>query len=154
MTIILNTPGTRLRIRRVDEHSLAEKVAADAEKGWRALCTNGGAVANCYGYRADTEAALAVRDPQGRVVVWMARLAANKVTSCGSANACLPGTGAIWDGRIPTGSPREAAAWAVIKAAHLYETARRTPAGAVVEALSGHATLRQLDEATLTALAR
>lgn len=113
--IFLNAPTSRLRVRRVDERALAQHVKDDQEPGWRASVRHGGNVANCYGYRADTEAALAVRSPRGHVVVWMARLPANKVTLGGAADACVPGSRALWDSRY--GRDAEKAAWWMIKKA-------------------------------------
>jgi phosphotransferase system IIB component len=124
--VYVNVPRTRLRVRRVDENAA---VSALREKpGWRVVVRNGGSVANAYGYAADTEAALAVRDPQGRVVVWMARLPANKVTDRGAAEHCLPGAGALFDRRV-TVKDHRVAAWGVIKAAFLraWVTAKGEP---------------------------
>ena len=83
---------------------------------WSLRCGHGGSVANAYRYPADTEAALGLASPAGLVVVWMARLPANKVTLGGAANACLPGTRALFDGRYGEHCKQEA--WQLLKAAH------------------------------------
>lgn len=113
-----DTRTGRLRARTVCAETVALDCAlAQREKGaWRAVVRDGGDVANSYGYRAYTEAVLAVCDPQGRVVVWAAQLAANKVTSSGAAGACLLPAWALFDGR--TGAARKAAAWEAVREAH------------------------------------
>jgi hypothetical protein len=109
---------TRLIARRVNEETLAEDARRKAQDSgeWQVLCCHGGSVANAYKYPADTEAALAVASPAGFVVVWMARLPANKVTKSGAANTCLPGTRALFDPRYGEHSKDEV--WARLKAAH------------------------------------
>ena len=91
-------PNKRLRVRRVDEGALAKRVRSLATDGkLHAQVEHGGTVCNSYGYRADTEAALAVSD--GRItVVFMSRVPANKATKYGAANACVPGSGWVWHG--------------------------------------------------------
>ena len=93
------SPKRRLRARRLDEDALAAKVRAQAATRGQltAEVAHGGTVCNSYGYRADTEAALAVSD--GRItVVFMSRVPANKATKYGAANACVPGSGWVWHG--------------------------------------------------------
>ena len=109
-------PNKRLRVRRVDEDALAAKVRAQAATSGRltAEVAHGGTVCNSYGYRADTEAALAVSD--GRItVVFMSRVSANKATKFGAANACVPGAGAVWHPRL--GDIHTQNAWAALRAA-------------------------------------
>lgn len=121
--LIVNVPAVRLRVRRINEFALAARLKNDNdnEPGWHALVKHGGSVCNSYGWRAATEAALAVRDPAGRVTVWMARLPANKVTLCGSAEACIMGAGALFDNRVTSAAKRKAA-WTAIKAAWIRAT--------------------------------
>lgn len=117
--VVINEPSPRLRTRKVNEAAWAAiaKRKAQTSGDWYVLVKHGGAVANSYGYSARTEAALIVADPQGRVVVWLAKLRANKVTDAGCAEACLPGTRAIWDGRFKS-EKAVAKAWTVIRNAH------------------------------------
>lgn len=146
--LFINIPSTRLRVRRINEQSLAADTA-DAGK-WTARCRNGGSVANSYGYRADTEAALAVRDPAGRVIVWMARLPANKVTRRGAAKACLDGAQDLFDDRLAgdsdTSVQRRKSAWTAIKRAFRYEVARRTVAGDAIDRLAPEVLVAMTDE--------
>ena len=102
--------GRRLRVRRVDENWLAERVAERATEidDWVFEVEHGGAVANCYGFPAETECALAVSDPFGVVVLWTARAPANKVTERGAAEACVSGAGDLFDKRV--GSERKSLA--------------------------------------------
>ena len=108
-------PNKRLRVRRVDEGALAKRVRSLATDGkLHAQVEHGGTVCNSYGYRADTEAALAVSD--GRItVVFMSRVSANKATKFGAANACVPGAGAVWHSRL--GDIHTQNAWAALRAA-------------------------------------
>lgn len=78
----------RLRVRRLHEHDLAERTlrAARTINGHAWGIETAGSVANCYGYPAATECALAL--PDGRCVVRLARIAANKCTLSGAASAC------------------------------------------------------------------
>lgn len=110
----------RLRVRRVDEDFAARITVRKARKTgeWAAEVRHGGDVANKY--PALTECALAVANPSGVVVVWLTRAQANKVTERGAAEACLTGSGALWDGRV-TRQERRDDAWAAIKAAFAEE---------------------------------
>lgn len=109
----------RLRVRRVNEQAFAESAAAEAQAERRIVIRviHGGAVANTYGYRAETEAALVVALPSGHAALWCARLPANKVTYRGAAEACLAGTGDIFDGRTGKARTAEATGIATIAAA-------------------------------------
>ena len=49
----------------------------------------GGTVANCYGYPAKTDAAVAVAWPDGRVLVIARRISANKATLSGALASLL-----------------------------------------------------------------
>jgi len=108
----------RLRVRRVNERALALEVrrAAQESGDWEIRCVHGGSVVNAYKSPADTEAVLAVANPAGLVVVWMARLPANKVTLSGAANACLKGSRPLFDKRC--GDDAREAVLARLKAAH------------------------------------
>jgi len=115
--IDLTGSDRRLRVRRVNEESLARYVAAEARKDdtWVVDVRHGGTVANAYGYPAETECALAVASPAGLVIVWLARASANATTERGAAEACLLGAGDLWDGRVKR-EERKDAAWELIKA--------------------------------------
>ena len=140
--LILNVPTTRLRVRRIDEDAIAAHVAS-MDGQWHARVTNGGGVANAYKYPADTEAALAVCDSVGRVIVWMGRLPASKVTRRGSAKACLSSSCDLFDDRLAgdsdTSMRRRKNAWAAIKRAFRLEVARRTVAGDAIDRLAPEA---------------
>jgi hypothetical protein len=101
----------------VDENALAAKVRAQAVTSGQLTTEveHGGTVCNSYGYKADTEVALAISD--GRMtVVFMSRVSANKATKCGGANACIPGSGFVWHGgRLNEGYVT--ASWSVIRLA-------------------------------------
>ena len=101
--------GSRLRVRRVDTDKLVASAIAQAafEGKPRVDVEHGGEVANSYGYRAETEAALVVAFPDGSHVLWTARVPANKVTWAGAASACCPVARDLYDGRCPKGSVRE-----------------------------------------------
>jgi hypothetical protein len=152
-TLILNTPAHRLRARRVDESALAERARAEAqaEHTWSIRAIHGGGVANSYGYPADTEAAVAVADPEGRTVVFMARLRANKVTTAGAANCCLAGVRPLFDDRYRDEARIEAARLLVQCTARI-ELIVRTAPGSVIAALGGRAALEQLTLAELDAI--
>jgi hypothetical protein len=111
----------RLRARRIDEDALVAQVKQSAlsKNDWSVHVVNGGGVANAYKYPAETEAALAVSDPQGNVVLWLARLPANKVTLYGSANACLGGSGDYWHAGLKEEHPRRALSLLVMQEAFL-----------------------------------
>jgi hypothetical protein len=108
----------RLIVRRVNEKALALDVCREslASEEWVVRCIHGGSVANAYRSPADTEAALALASPAGLVIVWMARLPANKVTLSGCAQKCLKGTRALFDPRFGDTSKEDA--WNLLKAAH------------------------------------
>lgn len=109
----------RLRERRIDEQAFAGRVAKEARAGneWSISVINGGSVCNSYGYPASTECALAVSDPNGLAVCWLGRAPANKVTDRGAAEACLSGSGDIFDGRV-TRQARIDAAYVFLKTEH------------------------------------
>ena len=111
----------RLRARRVDEHDLARaaQLRAIATGGAAADVDHGGTVANAYGYSAQTEAALVAALPDGRCVIWLRRIPANKATLRGAAEACLAGAGAGWDGRC--GEARKIAARDLVGLGHASE---------------------------------
>lgn len=82
--------GVRLRVRRVDESAVLRECIADAVAhpgSIRILTRHGGGVANCYGYRAETEYAVALAVVYAyddiRVMLRVGRVRANKVTHCG-----------------------------------------------------------------------
>lgn len=115
---VISSIRTRLRVRRVNERAVAERARQEALQAgaWKIRCVHGGAVANAYKSPADTEAVLAVANPAGFTVVWMSRLPANKVTLGGAAQACLPGTRALFDKRFSEEATEEV--WENIKALH------------------------------------
>lgn len=80
--VIFGTEGPRLRARRVDENRAAQVAIRQAKTTGKPVIyvTHGGGVANSYGYKADTEGCVAIATPDGRAVVWVGRLPANKVT--------------------------------------------------------------------------
>ena len=94
--------GRRLRARRVDEDRIIASIAERAIRtdDWQFEVHHGGNVANSYGYPAETECVLVVSDPFGIVVLWAGRASANKVTERGAAEACLSGSGDLFDQRI------------------------------------------------------
>ena len=107
----------RLRVRRLDEHAIAQATLARAkERGCLHYTVHhGGTVANAYKYKADTETAVAVSDGVS-CVVWLSRVAANKATDRGAAESCIPGSGDLWDGRVADGERRSAARNALLLA--------------------------------------
>lgn len=114
ITIVGPAQLPRLRVRRVDEYAIAAS-AIEHARNFRAItirCVHGGTVANAYRYRADTECVLVCALPHGDAVIWLARVTANKATLAGTANACLPGAGALYDNR--TGKARRDLAWRLI----------------------------------------
>jgi len=121
MMIYAVTPfvGRRLRARRVNELSFIEQIAAQAKKEdqWVADIEHGGDVAKSYSFPASTECVLAISDPFGIVVYWTARVRANGVTNRGAAEACLEGSGILFDKRTKSSECKELAlAW--LKEAH------------------------------------
>lgn len=86
---IVNLTGkeTRLRARRVNEYFIAGEAIGTAKRLGVPVSAarHGGDVANSYGYAAATEGALALALPTGECVVYLVRLAANKVTLAGVA---------------------------------------------------------------------
>lgn len=98
--------GTRRRVRRIDEDTIAEVTAMTCVSRGEDYITadHGGSVANKYGYPAQTECAITVALRAERMVLqWCDRAPANKVTYSGVARACLgsmcPHASDIWDGR-------------------------------------------------------
>jgi hypothetical protein len=86
----------RLVVRRVNEHALAALAASKAGDGKLGYaCAHGGGVANCYGYPAETEVALAISDGLS-TVVYLSRVPARNVTYHKAANACVPTSGVLW----------------------------------------------------------
>jgi hypothetical protein len=116
--VYLGRNFVRLIVRRVNEVALADETAKDAlaEGQWKARVAHGGSTAKAYRHKADTEAALAVANPAGLVVVWMAKLPASNVTKSGAANACLPGTRALFDPRYGETSREDA--WKLLRKEH------------------------------------
>ena len=106
--------------KRVNEARLAFYVAVRscADNDWTVDVRHGGGGAyNPYSSSAvQTECALAVSNPSGLVVVWLARVDANGTTERGAAEACLLGAGDLWDGRVKR-QARKDAAWELLKAA-------------------------------------
>lgn len=100
--VYLSLPRPRLRARRVDEVALAEQVRDDALRTgqWQFVVRHGGSVSRAYKHDALTEAALVVADPAGRVIVWVAKLPASKVTLGGSAEVCYTGMRPLFDLRF------------------------------------------------------
>lgn len=92
----------RLRVRRVNETRIAEQAAQTAAKNGRPSikASDGGDVANCYGYPAETEGIVAVALDAETVVVFGARLPANKVTLSGVAGAACNSAWPLFDGRV------------------------------------------------------
>jgi hypothetical protein len=113
----LGTP--RLRVRRIYEDTFAESLARAAieKNDWQIDVAHGGDVCNSYGYPAKTECALVVADPNGCTVCWLGRAPANKVTYRGAAEACLAGSGDIFDGRVKR-QARIDATWDRLKHEH------------------------------------
>lgn len=110
---------SRLRVRTVNADRVARSVAqlALAEGRWAYDVEHGGGVANKYGYPALTSAVFAASDPRGNVVVWMARLPANKVTYGGAAAACCGRAGVLYDRRY-TDAAKITAAEQYVREAH------------------------------------
>lgn len=144
MTIIHATPGffvgRRLYVRRVNEQALAERtleVAVTRPSGTAIRVTDGGGVANNYGYPAETECVVAVAIDAETVVLYGGRRAANKVTSCGAAG--VAGASDLFDGRISDEARKRAVRQSVIARARL--AAGRLPETAIarveVEATDG-----------------
>ena len=97
------TPRTRLRARPVLEHTLGERVRALAiETGeWQADVSVGGSVRNAYKFPAYTEVALAISDPTGLTLVFLAIARCNGGCSeSKAAGACVAGAGPYFDGRV------------------------------------------------------
>jgi hypothetical protein len=129
---------TRLRARAIDLDALAADVGTGEPGRWHIRARHGGVVPNCYNYPAWTEAAVAVMDPQGRVVIWgVERIRANKATLSGACRAVLPCAADIFDKRVPAGSVRERASWADVKVEHRRELVLRTAAGDALVRLGG-----------------
>lgn len=82
-------PSSRLRVRRVDESATAADAQKKAKKSGSPSFSvrHGGDVANRYGYPAKTECCVAVALPDGRCVVWVDRIPANKATLAGACSA-------------------------------------------------------------------
>jgi hypothetical protein len=94
--------GKRLVVRKADTQEAARKAVekAMALGHPHIRLDHGGDVANAYKHPASTEAVLTVASPDGKVVQWGGRVAANKVTFGGAADECLPGARALFDGRF------------------------------------------------------
>lgn len=87
--IHVDVPRVRLKVRRVNELTVARRALMRARAWGHAAWAvdDGGGVCNSYGYRAETEGCVAYALPTGEVVVWVARLPANKVTPAGVCRA-------------------------------------------------------------------
>lgn len=111
---IINDERTgRLKARTVNVAALSAEAAEKAAQTGKATVQvdHGGTVCNCYGYPAETEAALvvAVPGPDGvRVAVYATQIPANKATYGGAAEACLKGARAIFDERYGEGATKAA----------------------------------------------
>lgn len=94
-------PERRLKVRRVDENRQIQQTLETArETGKPSIrATHGGSVANCYGYRADTEGCVTVAFPDGFVWQRIYRLPANKVTLSGVFQTCT-GYRGLFDDRF------------------------------------------------------
>lgn len=79
--------------------------------------SNGGDVANNCGHAATTSAAMVTADPTGRVCLFEGSLPARNVSDGGTADACIPGSRALYDYRC-TRKETLAAARKVVAAAH------------------------------------
>jgi hypothetical protein len=137
--IVTGTIGRR-RTRVINPADVTIDAPGDPTK-WRAYAFTGGTVANAYKYPAVTDACLIVRDPAGRVVVWVHHggLSANKATSCGAARVCLPGSEALFDGRVKrakNGGASRAYAWSVIRRAHAMTILQTTDEGELLARLA------------------
>lgn len=75
----------RLRVRRLNEHSLIQSAVQKAQALGKPSIqiSHGGAVNNSYNYPADTEGGVAVGFPDGSSYCIVERLPANKVTLSG-----------------------------------------------------------------------
>lgn len=95
---LAGAPNRRLRVRAVDEESVAQRAAERATPEQLGVAVQiGGTVCNSYKYPAETEAIFAAST--GRVtVVWCSRIPANKATLFGAANACVSGAGWLFHG--------------------------------------------------------
>lgn len=106
--------GPRLRVRRVDELSAGRGAAELARSTGRPafLVVHGGSVCNNYGYQANTEYAVARALPDGRVLVQVGRLPANKVTHGGCAGQVSEYLRVFYDDRYGQDTWNIAAYWA------------------------------------------
>lgn len=89
IVVFIEPVRPRLRERRVEP--CIEETAAEARRlgRWRFHVQNGGSVANAYRYPADTEVALVIAAPDGRVAMGYGRTRANNVTQRSAALGVL-----------------------------------------------------------------
>lgn len=121
LVIVDRRPESRRRARVIGDSDI-RRMAGEVRNraldhgAWAHDAMHAGSVPNCYGYPASTDGMLAVSDPDGRVVVWILTLPANKVTLSGVVGGCVPGAHPLYDLRF--GREADLRAEAVIQAAH------------------------------------
>jgi hypothetical protein len=99
--------ANRIRVRRARAITAMalDAISTASVEGHSRRVDHGGGVANCYGYRADTQAAgvsvVRVADHAYRVLAGFAVLPANKITRSGAAAKTLGHRGP-WDDRMST----------------------------------------------------
>jgi len=103
----------RLKARTISLEYIANRVMqlATERKRDTFLAKHGGTVCNSYGYRAETECAVAVAiysDAGITVAIFAAQIPANKATLSGVARACLPVAMPIFDDRYSSARKLEA----------------------------------------------
>jgi len=103
----------RLKSRTISLEYIAGRVRqlASERKRDTFFALHGGTVCNTYGYRAETECAVAVAlytDSGITVAIFAAQIPANKATMSGVARACLPVAMPIFDDRYSSGKKLEA----------------------------------------------
>lgn len=122
--VMINDDRTgRLKARTVNIDYLVKQAAEQCEKTGRVVIKagHGGTVCNSYGYRAETECAVAVAIPEERVdgdrchftgnvtvAVYASQLPANKTTLSGVAGKCLPVAVPVFDWRYNDASTNAA----------------------------------------------
>lgn len=92
ITVIAKSPRKpRLRAREIDIKWFTEYCRSKAvlTKSFVIKIRNGGTVAKSYGYFAETEIAVAISDPIGRVVVWYDRGNAYGISDSSILSKCL-----------------------------------------------------------------
>jgi len=115
--IVANHSNGRFKGREIDAEALAIRTSTKAQKtnDWTVELDKNTDVP--WGHGVTTECALALSDPHGLTVVWVGRCNATLDTSRGMAEACVEGSGAIWDRRIKKQTKIDAA-WALLKERH------------------------------------